>query len=271
MKLRDELRLRARELGRRVEDGVTDSGQVAVYLRQLLRGNRAPPSSSNREASAHPSPRGSGQAPWPPVLLIHGYMANRGSVHLLESRLTNLGHVVITYPLGPLHLGDIRESAGFIQRKVESLIHQTGVPQIDIVAHSMGGLVALDYVKRLGGAERTRKLVLLGTPIRGTWAAALGLVTAPFGRASLQLLPGSTFLRELLQTPLPSGPEITAIAAERDWLAPPRTTVMSGVHQISVATGHTGLLVDEQIAFRVAEVLAAPGGQTTLGNDHHAG
>lgn len=260
MKLRDELRLRAREIGRRVEEGVTDGGQVAVYLRQLLRGNHAAPSISRRDApaSSPAASHGPGQppVPMPPVLLLHGYMANRGSVHLLESRLTELGHVVMTYPLGPLHLGDIRESAGFIERKVQSLIQQTGVPQVDIVAHSMGGLVALDYVKRLGGAARTRKLILLGTPIRGTWAAALGLFTAPLGRASLQLLPGSTFLRELLQTPLPPGPEVTAIAAERDWLAPPRTTVMAGVRSLSVPTGHTGLLVDEQIAFRVAEVLA---------------
>jgi pimeloyl-ACP methyl ester carboxylesterase len=259
MKLTDGLRLRARELTRLVEEGVTDSGQVAVYLRQLLRGNRAAPSIAERGTGARPAAAWqAGRPPPPPVLLIHGYMANRGSVHLLESRLTELGHVVMTYPLGPLHLGDIRQSAVFIERKVDSLVTQTGVPQIDIVAHSMGGLVALDYVKRLGGARRTRKLILLGTPTRGTWAAALGLFTVPLGRASLQLLPGSSFLRELLQAPLPAGPEVTAMAAERDWLAPPRTTLLPGVRRLSVPTGHTGLLVDEQIAFRIAEVLREP-------------
>jgi triacylglycerol lipase len=249
MKLTDGLRSKAREFTQMVEDGVTDSGQVAVYLRQLLRGNRAAPSITHRTGAPRPET--------PPVLLIHGYMANRGSVHLLEERLCALGHVVMTYPLGPLHLGDIRDSALFIQRKVDSIVTQTGVARVDIVAHSMGGLVALDYLKRPGAAARVRKLIMLGTPTHGTWAAALGLLTAPLGRASLQLLPGSPFLRELRQTPLPDGPEVVAIAAERDWLAPPRTTTLPRVRHITVATSHTGLLVDENVAVLVSRVLAA--------------
>lgn len=249
MKLTRGLLSKAREFTQMVEDGVTDSGQVAVYLRQLLRGNRAVPSIAHRTAAPH--------ADTPPVLLIHGYLANRGSVHLLEKRLSALGHVVMTYPLGPLHLGDIHDSARFIERKVESLAQQTGVPRVDIVAHSMGGLVALDYLKRPGAAARVRKLIMLGTPTHGTWVAALGLFTAPLGRASLQLLPGSPFLRGLRQTPLPDGPEVIAIAAERDWLAPPRTTTLPRVRGITVATSHTGLLVDEQIAALVSRVLSS--------------
>jgi len=248
MKRRDGLISKAREISRLLEDGVTDSGQIAVYLRQLLRGNRAVSSRASGAAVV--------QAGGPPVLLIHGYLANRGSVHLLEERLTARGHVVMTYPLGPLNLQDIRESAGFIQRKVVSLMEQTGVDKVDIVAHSMGGLVALDYVKRLGGAAVVRKLLLLGTPIQGTWSAALALFTAPLGRASLQLLPGSSFLRDLVQTPVPPGPDVVAIAAERDWLAPPKTTVLPGAQRFTVATGHAGLLVDEEIANLVSRLLA---------------
>ena len=127
-------------------------------------------------------------------------------MHLLERRLTEMNHVVMTYPLGPLHLGDIRESSRFIAGKVASLLAQTGVEKIDIVAHSMGGLVALDYLKNGGGARHVRKLVLLGTPARGTWSALLGLMTAPLGRGGRQLLPGSAFLRALERTPLPPGP-----------------------------------------------------------------
>ena len=92
---------------------------------------------------------------------------------------------------------DIRDSAGLIARKVESIVGQTGVTRLDVVGHSMGGLVGLYYLKRLGGRHRVRRLVMMGTPTQGTWSALLGLVTAPFGRASLQLLPGSPFLREL--------------------------------------------------------------------------
>lgn len=256
MRLKGGLWARARDLGRAVGEGVADSGQMALYLRQLFRGNHG----ASSIASAAPR----GPSPTPPVLLIHGYLGTRGSVHLLEHRLTERNHVVMTYRLGPVHLGDICDSAGFISGKVESLVAQTGVEQVDIVAHSMGGLVALDYLKRRGGWRRIRRLILLGTPIQGTWSAALGLFTAPLGRGSLQLLPGSAFLRELARAPMPPGPEVIAVAAERDWLAPPRTTILGGVRHLAVATGHSGLLVDESVADTVSEILAAPAAPTPV-------
>ena len=77
--------------------------------------------------------------------------------------------------------------------------------------------------------SRVRRLVLMGTPTRGTWSALLGLVTAPLGLASLQLLPGSPFLRELAEAPLPAGAEVISIGAERDWLAPVASTALEGV------------------------------------------
>ena len=189
MRVIDGIFARARQLGRVVGEGVADSGKSALYVRQLLRGNRAPPSILGVHrpmVSAAPRTRTPAERSTRPVLLLHGYLATRGSVHLLEERLTRLGHVVMTYRLGSVHLGDIRDSSGYIARKVESLMAQTGVENVDIVAHSMGGLVALDYLKRLEGHRRVRRLVLLGTPILGTWSALVGIATIPLGRASLQ-------------------------------------------------------------------------------------
>jgi pimeloyl-ACP methyl ester carboxylesterase len=253
--LLDDLRARARRLGQDLTTGVAgslaDSGHAAVYLRQLLRGNRA--RRAQAPAVAPASVRES--TPGPPVLLIHGYLATRGSLHLLEQRLVERGLIVMSYPLGPVNLGDIRDSAGLIARKVESIVAQTGILRVDIVGHSMGGLVALDYLKRLGGRHRVRRLVLLGTPAQGTWSALLGLVTAPLGMASLQLLPGSQFLRELAERPLPAGAEVVSIGAGRDWLAPVASTVLDGVRNITLPTGHSGLLVDGEVADVVADLL----------------
>ena len=81
---------------------MTDSADSAVYLRQLIRGNRAP----------HAQAASSAQTGRPPVLLIHGYLATRGSLHLLGRHLADRGHIVFSYPLGfPVNLGDIRDSA----------------------------------------------------------------------------------------------------------------------------------------------------------------
>lgn len=234
----------------RMEAEVADSGHTAVYLRQLLRGNRVPPA-----AASTPAPVALDAAP---VLLIHGYLATRGSLALLERRLHDRRHLVLSYRLGLMNLGDIRESAAVIARKVESLVAQTSVRKVDIVAHSMGGLVALYYVKRLGGRDRVRRLILLGTPATGTWSALLGLFTAPFGRASLQLLPSSSFLRELHDTPLPPDVDVVSVGGERDVLAPLRSTALAGVRHIALPCNHSGLLVDAQVADAIDELLRAP-------------
>jgi len=216
-------------------------------MRHTLRGNRIAPPTSWKQ--------GEGQ---PPVLLIHGYLGTRGSLHLMESRLTEMGHLVLTYRLGLLHTGDICESAALIARKIESIAAQTNLDRVDIVGHSMGGLVGLYYLKRLGGRRRVRRLVMLGTPTSGTWSALLGLAMAPLGRASLQLLPDSAFLRDLEQGPIPEGVEVFAVAGKRDWLAPSGRMHTDGVRHISVSTNHAGLLIDGEVAQLVGEILGDP-------------
>jgi pimeloyl-ACP methyl ester carboxylesterase len=252
MGLLADLRMRALTLTKELTDNVADSGHAAVYLRQLLRGNRGDRAHLATDGEPARAPMG------PPVLIIHGYLATRGSLHLLERQLARRGHVVMSFRFGPINLGDIRDSAGHVARKVESIIAQTGVTQVDVVGHSMGGLVALYYVKRLGGRHRVRRLVLLGTPIQGTWSALLGLVTAPLGLASLQLLPGSPFLRELAETPMPAGVDVVSIGAQRDWLAPVARTALAGVRHVALPTSHSGLLVDEHVADTVSDLLRAP-------------
>ena len=243
---------RLRDAGRRFGQEVGDSHGALVYLRQLLRGNEAPPAAG--VVGVVPREPVTGV----PVLLIHGYLANRGSVHLLERRLCEKGHVVMTFRPERMHTGDIRDTAGLVARKVESLCTQAPVDKVDIIGHSMGGLVGLDYVKRLGGRHRVRRLILLGTPADGTWSALLGLVTAPLGPASRQLLPGSRFLRELHEAPIPPGVEVTTVAGDRDLLAPLGSTEIPGVQRVVVPASHAGLLVDEQVAEALDAILKAP-------------
>ena len=246
MRLLDWLSTRVVSFGREV----SDAGSAAVYVRQLLRGNRMPvaPSAALR-------PDATGQ---PPVLLLHGYMATRGSLHLLERRLTERGHLVFTYRIGPVNLGGIRQSAGLIARKVEALVTQTPVKKVNIVGHSMGGLVGLYFVKCLGGRDRVNKLVLLGSPLGGTWSAVLGLFTAPLGRASVELLPSSPVLRELRERPMPASVDAVTVAGDRDFFAPDGSSRLEGVRHVTVPASHSGLLVDPGVAAAIDAILRQP-------------
>ena len=82
MGLLADLRTRALTLTKELTENVGDSGHAAVYLRQLLRGNRGDRGHVNVAAETEERATGG-----PPVLLIHGYLATKSSLHLLEEHL----------------------------------------------------------------------------------------------------------------------------------------------------------------------------------------
>jgi pimeloyl-ACP methyl ester carboxylesterase len=227
---------------RRIDTGVREdlygARHALSYVRHLARGNRI-----KRKAFFE-----SINESHPPVLLLHGYLGTRGSMYILERRLNDDGICVFSFNLGSLNVRDIRTSAFLIHRKIESILAQTPVRKIDIIGHSMGGLIGLYYVKKLGGHEKVRKLVMMGTPMRGTWAALLGVATVGLVSASAwQLLPGSRFLKELNSGLLPSGVQYFTIAAQRDWVCPIDSTPLEGAESLTVPLGHSSLVMSEDV------------------------
>lgn len=57
---------------------------------------------------------------------------------------------------------------------VESVLRATGAREVDIVAHSMGGLVTRSYLTFFGGTAQTNTAVFLASPHRGLGVARLG-------------------------------------------------------------------------------------------------
>lgn len=63
---------------------------------------------------------------------------------------------------------DISGTATLLDQKIQSIKQQTGFQKVDIVAHSMGGLVARNYIADSSRAQNVRKLFTLGTPHLGS-------------------------------------------------------------------------------------------------------
>jgi pimeloyl-ACP methyl ester carboxylesterase len=246
-----------RWLGRRSTIGqdMVGGADGLSYLRHLVRGNRL----RRRDGFNELSPDS------PPVLIIHGFLGTRGSMYLLERRLVSDGFVCVSFNLGTLNVRDIRRSAFLIHRKIERILAQTPSQKIDIIGHSMGGLIGLYYVKKLGGHARVRKLILMGTPVRGTWAALAGVMTLGlWSTSSWQLLPRSRFLDELAQGAIPPGVDVSTIAAARDWVVPLSTTRLRGANAMTVPLGHSSLVVSEEVYRRVVNTLRPPHEQQHL-------
>ncbi|WP_267242954.1 esterase/lipase family protein [Streptomyces sp. PR69] len=131
----------------------------------------------------------------PPVVLLHGFVDNRSVFVLLRRFLArDGGRRVSCFTYSPLTC-DIRTAAASLGRHIEDICARTGHREVDVVGHSLGGLVARYYVQRLAGDSRVRTLVTLGTPHAGTPVALLA-GAHPLAR---QMRPGSPVIEELRQ------------------------------------------------------------------------
>ncbi|WP_406366411.1 esterase/lipase family protein [Streptomyces sp. NBC_01546] len=153
----------------------------------------------------------------PAVLLLHGFTDNR-SVFVLLRRALGAGGLrhVEAYNYSPF-TRDLRVTARHLARRVEELCARTGQERVDLVGHSLGGLVGRYYVQRLGGDARIRTLVTLGTPHSGT-------LVAPFMDAHplvRQMRPDSEVLAELAAPALGCATRCVAFWSEFDTLMVP--------------------------------------------------
>ncbi|MEV4948174.1 alpha/beta fold hydrolase [Streptomyces sp. NPDC053755] len=194
-----------------------------------------------------------------PVVLLHGFVDNRSVFVLLRRCLTRHGRDCLdSLNYSPLTC-DLRTAAVLLGRRVEELCARTGHERVDLVGHSLGGLIARYYVQRLGGDARVRTLVMLGTPHAGTtampWAGAHPLVR--------QMRPGSDVLRELAG-PAPScRTRFVSFWSDLDQVMVPVETARLDhpdllVHNVRVSgIGHLALPVHPTVASGIVRVLDA--------------
>ncbi len=126
----------------------------------------------------------------PPLLLIHGYACSRAAWWWLRRALEAAGWSVATINLEPL-CTSIETYVDPVARRIDEVLAATGAKQLIIVGHSMGGLVARAYLRRIGTAKVIR-LVTLATPHSGSELATLAI-----GRNGRQMRSGSSWLRSL--------------------------------------------------------------------------
>ncbi|KRC95798.1 MULTISPECIES: triacylglycerol lipase [unclassified Streptomyces] len=167
------------------------AGHLLLYPSGIAQERRGPVRPALPAGSDDPA-RLPTQAP-PPVVLLHGFIDNRSVFVLLRRSLAQHGrHRVESLNYSPLTC-DIRTAAELLGRHIEEICERTGSVQVDVVGHSLGGLIARYYVQRLGGDVRVRTLVTLGTPHSGTRVAPLANAH-PIVR---QMRPGSAVIEEL--------------------------------------------------------------------------
>ncbi|WP_432117041.1 esterase/lipase family protein [Streptomyces sp. bgisy032] len=207
----------------------------------------------------------------PPVVLLHGFIDNRSVFVLLRRSLAQHGRQQIeSLNYSPLTC-DIRAAAELLGRHIEEICERTGARRVDVVGHSLGGLIARYYVQRLGGDTRVRTLVTLGTPHSGTRVAPLA-DAHPIVR---QMRPGSSVLEELTEPAPDCATHFVSYWSDLDHVMDPVETAridhpdLSAENVRVTGIGHLALPVHPAVAGGIRQVLdtARPGEPTAARGD----
>ncbi|GHI92274.1 MULTISPECIES: lipase family alpha/beta hydrolase [Streptomyces] len=243
------------------------AGHLLLYPSGIIQERRAaaPHAPADPEAARHDPPAPRLPAPEnPPVVLLHGFIDNRSVFLFLRRSLAQHGrHQVESLNHSPLTC-DIRTAAELLGRHIEEICERTGSERVDVVGHSLGGLIGRYYVQRLGGDARVRTLVTLGTPHSGTRVIPLANAH-PIVR---QMRPGSAVLEELAQPAPGCRTRFVSFWSDLDQVMDPLETACLDHADLTVenvrvsGVGHLALPVHPTVATGIRQALDTIGAET---------
>lgn len=192
-----------------------------------------------------------------PVLLVHGYCANRGYFRTLLRRLEARGVGPVFAPNIPACFTSLERFTGVLDAEVERICAGTGQAKVVLVAHSMGGLAARAYLARRG-AGRVARLITIASPHHGTALARLGM-----GESARQMCPGSEFLVALERREGPAGPGVKTVSfysPQDNMVAPQETSLLPWATNVAMpGIGHLAILDSPALADALMPELEAAG------------
>lgn len=200
------------------------------------------------------------------IVLLPGWAGFRSSLMPLEWRLgSRLGDDVFRLTAG-FGIGCIREAAESARAQIEAFASGRPGCRIDVIGHSMGGLVAAYLLKRLDQGRQLRSVITLGTPHRGSPAAlVMQRFAGRFSPALRQMTPDCDFLKDLAAAPVPAASQLISIAAANDALVPPLYAQLprrpGQANRRIAGVSHLGLLHSNEVVAvitRMLERLRAP-------------
>ena len=195
----------------------------------------------------------------PPLIFLHGLGAHPGNFRPMRAALALRGRRR-TYSVGFGPHTSTLEMAQQVREAIADIATVNDLSadaQVDIVAHSMGGLVARAALLDPATAARVRTVVTLGTPHAGTHLARLAA-----SRKLLDLRPGSDVVEAIAaQLPWPgppSMPRLVALWSDADVLVQPhQSAAVEGAENVPLSgITHLGYLLDPAMWRLVGDALA---------------
>jgi triacylglycerol lipase len=182
------------------------------------------------------------------VVFVHGYMMNRACFLPLYAYLRAKGfEQVLSFNYKTAN--GIEQSARELKKYLSR--HVRG-GRVDLVCHSLGGIVARLYIQELGGSRRVDRCITLSTPHKGTYSSYW-----VFSRVGNDMRPDSALLTRL-ESSRSKAPKVkyTSIVAGSDNIVVPRVFAVGSEDIVHVPdVGHLGILFSPRVYQIVAERL----------------
>ncbi|GAB3283409.1 esterase/lipase family protein [Parasphingorhabdus pacifica] len=196
------------------------------------------------------------QAANTPVVFVHGYSGSSSNWSTARTVFRLAG-----YSSDELHSYEYdwrasnEESAAGLADFVENVKSETGSDQVNIVNHSMGGLVSGWYIKELDGQPNVANLASLAGANHGTTYASACTINA----SCREMLPSSDFVEQLT-----SGDETPGNTGYATWysscdgvIIPYDSTVLEGADNNRVlCETHIGFLANTDVLGEVVDSFA---------------
>jgi triacylglycerol esterase/lipase EstA (alpha/beta hydrolase family) len=188
----------------------------------------------------------------PPLVFVHGLGGNRGNFLLMAWYLRMKGRkrsYKIHFDPGQ----SIPDMASALARFIRAVKKATGAPRVEIVAHSLGGIVARLAIERRRLASSVATLVTLGTPHKGTYPARYANTVN-----TREIRPDSALIRELNKQPWPKGVRGVTFWSKGDlFVLPAESAAAPGTQTVDMTPfTHYSYLIDPKCFAAVARVLA---------------
>ncbi len=187
-----------------------------------------------------------------PILLLHGLFHNRSCWWLFKRRLRKMqSNPVYSITLG-YYRKDIEPLTETVAKKIDLIRFHHGVERVDLIGHSMGGLIARNLIQLRQGSDKVRHCICLGAPHSGSRLAPLAVT--PLGQ---DLIPNSDFPKRLATAPIPENVQFTSIFSRHDNLVLPfESGRMKGARNIELSgLGHSTLLYHQDVFRALSKLL----------------
>jgi pimeloyl-ACP methyl ester carboxylesterase len=201
-----------------------------------------------------------------PVLLVHGYGANKSNWLFLRRYLQQAG-------FGRVHAlnynalrADIPALADQCTARAAELRERFGADRVHVVGHSLGGVVAR-YAVQVSGLDSAATCITIASPHAGVRLARYGSplsVVSPLA-SGLQLRPGSAVMDRLRDTARPLPTRFIAYYSNLDLLVPGRRAMilepaLDATNIFVRDQGHLSIMFSRRLAQSVVDQLAASEG-----------